>query len=144
MGIIWGVSWKHNNAAKHSGGMRDYSKSHIRFNFILVEDTEWFLWFWLEVSVFQLDYNNIFLCRAYIPPNSLSRYQVGLETQMRGSDSIFDCVNILYQKFHKISFKRGSSYIDSPNWVKKKKAEINTKNNDHKCFQYVATIKLNH
>ena len=103
MGIIWGVSWKHNNAAKHSGGMRDYSKSHIRFNFILVEDTEWFLWFWLEVSVFQLEYN-IFLCRAYIPPNSLSRCQVGLETQMRGSDFIFDCVNILYQKFQKKKF----------------------------------------
>ena len=143
MGIIWGFFWKYNNAVKHSGGMRDYSKSHIRFNFVLLEDTEWFLWFWLEFSVFQLAYN-IFLFRACIPPNSLSRYQVGLETQMRGSDFIFDCVNILYQKFHKISFKCGGSYIVSPNWVKKNKAKINTKNSDHKCFQYVATIKQNH
>ena len=26
----------------------------------------------------------------------LSRYQMGLETQMRGSDFVFDCVNLLY------------------------------------------------
>ena len=28
-------------------------------------------------------------------------------------------------KCHKIKFKRGPSYIDSPDWIKKKKAIIN-------------------
>ena len=37
----------------------------------------------------------------------LSRYQIGLETSMKGSDFIFDCVNLSYWKFHKINFKRG-------------------------------------
>ena len=32
----------------------------------------------------------------------LSRYQIGLQTQMRESDFIIDCVNLLYDKCHKI------------------------------------------
>ena len=42
----------------------------------------------------------------------LSRYQIGLETQMTDSNFIFACVNLLYYKCHKINFKRGGSYID--------------------------------
>ena len=33
-------------------------------------------------------------------------YQIGLETNMRGSDFIFDYVNLLYFKFHKINFMK--------------------------------------
>lgn len=32
----------------------------------------------------------------------LSRYQIGLETLMRGSDFIFHSVYLLYYKYHKI------------------------------------------
>ena len=49
----------------------------------------------------------------------LSRYQIGLETSMKGSDFIFDCVRLLYCKSHKINPNRDRSYIDSPNWIKK-------------------------
>ena len=73
----------------------------------------------------------------------LSMYQIGLETSMRGSDFIFDGVNLLYYKFQKINFKLGDSYIDSPVWIKKKKATINPKNEVDKCFQYAATVALN-
>ena len=45
---------------------------------------------------------------------ALNRYQFGLETSMTGRDFIFDCVNLLYCKYHKINFNRGGSYIDSP------------------------------
>ena len=45
----------------------------------------------------------------------LSTYQIGLETSMKGSDFIFDCVHWLHYKCHKIDFKQGGSYIDSPN-----------------------------
>ena len=37
----------------------------------------------------------------------LSRYKIGLETSMRGSDFIFDSFQLLYHKCHKINFKRG-------------------------------------
>ena len=57
----------------------------------------------------------------------LSRYQIGLETSMRGIDFIFNLVQLLHCKCHIINFKRGGSYIDSPDWIKKKKATINPK-----------------
>ena len=47
---------------------------------------------------------------------------------MRGSDFIFDDVNLLYYKCHKINFKRGGSYIDSSDWLKMEKVTINLKN----------------
>ena len=63
---------------------------------------------------------------------------------MRGSEFVFDSVDLLYYNFCKISLKRGGSYIDSPEWLKnKKKATTNTKNND-KCFQYALTVALNY
>ena len=73
----------------------------------------------------------------------LSRYQIGLETSMKGSDFIFDSVQLLYCKCHKISFKRDGSYIDSPDWIKKIKATIKPINKDDRCFQYAATVALN-
>ena len=63
---------------------------------------------------------------------------------MKGSDFIFDSVQLLYYKCHKINIKREGSYIDSPDWIKNIKATINLKNQDDKCFQYAATVALNH
>ena len=61
---------------------------------------------------------------------------------MKSSDFIFDCVNLLYYKCHRINQNHVGSYVDSPDWIKK--AAINSINNDDKCFQYAATIALNH
>ena len=49
------------------------------------------------------------------------KYQDNLNTSMRGSDFIFDSVQPMYYKCHKVNYKRGGSYIDSPNWIKNKK-----------------------
>ena len=61
---------------------------------------------------------------------------------MRGSEFVFDYVQLLYYKYHKVNLNRGGSYIDSPNWIKKTINPINKKCN--KCFQYAATIVLNY
>ena len=37
----------------------------------------------------------------------LNGYQIGLETSMKGSDFIFECVYLLYYKCYKINLKRG-------------------------------------
>ena len=72
------------------------------------------------------------------------RYQEGLEESMKGSEFIFDSVNLLNYHLQKTSLKRiGSSYIDSPEWLKNKKATINPRNNDDNCLQYALTIALN-
>ena len=75
----------------------------------------------------------------------LQRYQEGLEEKMKGSDFAFDSVDALYYDLNKISLNRGKSYIDSPEWLKNKKATINPQNKkDDKCFQYVLTVTLNY
>ena len=63
---------------------------------------------------------------------------------MRGSGFIFDSVQLMYYKCHKVTFRRGGLYIDSPDWIKKKKATINPKNEDEKCFQYAVMVALNY
>ena len=73
----------------------------------------------------------------------LQRFEENLQEKMRGSDFEFDGINFLYYNFKETSICRGGSYIDSPKWLKDKKSTINPKNNDHKCFQYAATLALN-
>ena len=55
----------------------------------------------------------------------LQTYQKGLQESMRGSEFIFDNVDALYYDLNKIILSRGGSYIDSPEWLKNKKATIN-------------------
>ena len=52
------------------------------------------------------------------------------------SEFVFDSVDSLRYNLHKISLNRGGSNIDSPEWLKNKKATVNPKNNDDKCVQY--------
>ena len=74
----------------------------------------------------------------------MKRYQEGLETKMKGSSYIFECIDLLEYHLHKISLNRGSSYID-PIWIKNKGVTINHKNtkNDSR-FQYAITAALNY
>ena len=64
----------------------------------------------------------------------LQNYQEGLEEKKRESEFVFDCVDLQHYDLHKRSLNRGGSYIDSPEWLKNKKATINPKNNDDKCL----------
>ena len=64
---------------------------------------------------------------------------------MRGSEFVYDSVDVLYYNLNKVSLSRGGSYIDSPKWLKSKKATINSQNKkDDGCFQYAVTVALNH
>ena len=74
----------------------------------------------------------------------LNGYQIGLETSMKGSDLIFDCVNLLHYRCRKINLKCDRSCIDYANLIKSKKATINLINNENKCSQFAATVALNH
>ena len=57
----------------------------------------------------------------------MQKYQRKLELSMKGSDFIFDSVQLMYHKCDKGNFNRNSSYIDSPDWMKNKKATISKK-----------------
>ena len=51
---------------------------------------------------------------------------------------------MMYCKCHKANFGHGGSYINSPDQVKQKKATINPKTENDKCFQYAPTVTLNY
>ena len=57
---------------------------------------------------------------------------------------VFESLEILYYHIHKTNLKRGKSYIKSPDWMLNKRATINPKNKDNKCFQYAIAVALNH
>ena len=72
-------------------------------------------------------------------------YEEWLLILRNGSGYVYDNVEVLAIRFHKMEIKRGSSYIESPEWRKNKKAAIkpwNTK--DNRCFLYAITIALNY
>ena len=63
---------------------------------------------------------------------------------MEGSVFVFDYVQLLHCKCHKINLNHGRSHVDSPDWIKSKKATINLNNTkDNKCFHYALIIALN-
>ena len=68
------------------------------------------------------------------------------EETILGNSSNFVCesVDLLSYHVHKISLKRWKAYIKSPEWLINKRATINPKNKDNKCFQYSITVALNH
>ena len=58
---------------------------------------------------------------------------------MKGSDFVYDSIDPLHYKCHKINLNCGWSYINSPEWLKNKKAAVNPKSDGSKCFQYAVT-----
>ena len=78
----------------------------------------------------------------------LQKYREGLEESIRGSKFVYDSVDALYYNLNKVSLSSGGSYIDSPKWLKNKKATINP-NNDEQIMNKLKKIpkeyqKLNH
>ena len=53
----------------------------------------------------------------------LQKYQEGLEDSMRGSEFVYNSVDILYYNLNKVSLSRGGSYIDSSKWLKTKRQQ---------------------
>ena len=56
----------------------------------------------------------------------------------------FESFDLLYYSLHKISLNRGGLCIDSPSWIKNKKATINPQNKDNECVKDAIAVALNH
>ena len=94
----------------------------VTINFISSKDTE-------EERVMRLNSDNI-KDKSYSEVNKVinelfksfcSKYQENLKMSIKGRDFVFDSVQLMYYKGHKVNFKRGGSYVDYPGWIKKKK-----------------------
>ena len=64
----------------------------------------------------------------------LQNYLKNLEESMRRSKFVPDNIDLLHYHLQKVGLKRSGSYIESPKWLKNKKATINPQNNDDNCF----------
>ena len=64
---------------------------------------------------------------------------------LRGSNLVFDGIELKLVQFIKLKIKRGGSYIPTPNWTAVKKATINPQNTeDNCCFAYSMTASIHH
>ena len=70
----------------------------------------------------------------------LHNYQQELKN-IKASDFVFESVDLLDYKLHRVPFKRGGSYIKSPKWLLHKVATINPKDeNDDECLQWLIIL----
>ena len=74
----------------------------------------------------------------------LTNYQNEEAILRNGSNFVFESVDLLSYHIHRTSLRRGKSYVKSSEWLINKRATINPKNKDDKCFQYSITVALNH
>ena len=74
-----------------------------------------------------------------------NRYQNNVQS-MKGSEFVFNYVHVIcYIKCHIINKNLVGSYINSPDWIKNKKATINLINRkDNECFQYAISGAINY
>ena len=63
---------------------------------------------------------------------------------IKGREFVFNYVHLLYFTCHNINLNPGGSCINSPDWIKNKKATINIINKkDNECFQYAVIVTSN-
>ena len=71
------------------------------------------------------------------------RYQDDLQLSHENSSFVYESVEECNIHFHKIDLRRGSSFIDPPQWLISQEANINLQNKDDVyCFMYAITIAL--
>ena len=74
----------------------------------------------------------------------LNNYQKE-EQIIRGSDFVFESVELMDYKLHRVRLRWGGSYIKSPEWLLHKGATINPKNeNDDECLRWSTISALNY
>ena len=107
----------------------------MHVNFISSRDTEetpiYYVWC-DNVSIMQGEDINAIIGEIF--RSFLRNYQQELK-MIKGSDFVFESVDLLDYKLHKVRLKRGGSYIKSHEWLENKKVVINSKNNnDDECL----------
>ena len=74
----------------------------------------------------------------------LHNYQEELKI-IKGSDFVFESVELMDYKLHRVRLRRGGSYIKSPEWLLHKGATPNLKNkNDDECLWWSTISSLNY
>ena len=73
------------------------------------------------------------------------KFDDDLVLSQESSSFVYESVEECNIHIHKIDLRRGASFIDTPEWLKNKKATINPQNtNNAYCFTYAIAIALFH
>ena len=117
----------------------------VHANFISSKDTgeTCTIYVWSDnVSIMRgVDTNNII---REIFLSFLCNYQEELKI-IKGSNFVFESVELIDYKLHRVCLRRGGSYVKSPEWLANKKAAINPKNkNDYECLLWSIISALNY
>ena len=117
----------------------------MHVNFISSRDTGetriYYVWS-DNVSIMQGENTNAIIREIF--RSFLHNYQQELK-MIKGSDFVFESVDLLDYKLHRVRWNRGGSYIKSPTWLENKKAVINPKNeNDDECLRWSIICSLNY
>ena len=118
---------------------------NMHVNFISSRDTGetriYYVWS-DNVSIMQGEDTNAIIREIF--RSFLHNYQEELK-MIKGSDFVFESVDLLDYKLHRVRLNRGGSYIKSPEWLENKKATINPKNkNDDECLWWSTISALNY
>ena len=117
----------------------------MHVNFISSRDTGetriYYVWS-DNVSIMQGENTNAIIREIF--RSFLHNYQQELK-MIKGSDFVFESVDLMDYKLHRVRLNRGGSYIKSPKWLENKKATINPKNkNDDECLRWSTISALNY
>ena len=117
----------------------------MHVNFISSRDTGeiriYYVWS-DNVSIMRGENTNAIIREIFM--SFLHNYQQELKT-IKGSELVFESVDLLYYKLHRVRLNRGGSYIKSPEWLLHKGATINPKNkNDDECLRWSTISALNY
>ena len=117
----------------------------MHVNFISSRDTGetriYYVWS-DNVSIMQGENTNAIIREIF--RSFLHNYQQELK-MIKGSDFVFESVDLMDYKLHRVRLNRGGSCIKSPKWLENKKAVINPKNeNDDECLRWSIICALNY
>ena len=93
-----------------------------------------------NVSIMQGEDTNTIIRKMF--RSFLHNYQQELK-MIKGSNFVFESVDLLDYKLPRARLNRGGSYIKSPKWLKNKKATINPKN-ENECLWWSIISPLNY
>ena len=120
----------------------DLLKKELRMGAVRSQTTTW-IRFRKDRELVELAFNsrmtNVYnLSNFYEIVNEMIAHMKGQieNPALLNSRFVFDEVLFTNVDFHQLNLTRGSSYLPLPNWLARKKAIINPKNEDQECFKW--------
>ena len=117
----------------------------LRFNMVHISDSRTITHFSRSDNIIFMPSSNTNEMIGQLLTSLHEKFDDDLVLSREGSSFVYESVEECNMHFHKIDLCRGASFIDTPEWLKNKKATINPQNaNNAYCFMYAIAIALFH